>query len=323
MGTVTIHSPKTPVTKGSNTIACASVPNVCKMPGPPAPFVPTPLPNIAKSGMKPKKYSKKVKFDGNTIAIKGATFESVGDISSKGTGGGLVSANTHGPAKFIGPGSMTVKVEGKAVHLLGEQMLNNCGASGSPPNAATLMGVLHPPGELEDTDDSLCPWCGQPLEEHDSIRTDDEDMAKKANDPPPSGSGKKVGAISVDRGPVLKVGAGAGDGKLFHLATGREIKLSPARKAMLEAKGNPLGNCAEQKLLRRMFIDPARSPFPPAGGVRSIKMGIASRIKGKPKRKEIKDKSKPVEKCGTCMDALKIMLCENAPLPHQTEDGDS
>ncbi|MBZ8144109.1 hypothetical protein CLD22_30530, partial [Rubrivivax gelatinosus] len=104
--------------------------------------MPSPLPNIAKSGTSPSGYSSSVKFDGATVAIRGATFESMGDAASKGTGGGLISANTHGPAKFITPGSMTVKVEGKSVHLLGEPMLNNCGPSGSPPNTgATMMGV--------------------------------------------------------------------------------------------------------------------------------------------------------------------------------------
>ncbi|MGW8392269.1 PAAR-like domain-containing protein [Pseudoduganella sp. HUAS MS19] len=142
MLTVAIHPPKTPVTSGSRGIAKATLPNVCKMPGPPAPFVPSPLPNIAKSGTSPKDYSTTVKFDGATIAIRGAMFESMGDMASKGTGGGLISANTHGPARFITPGSMTVKVEGKSVHLLGEPMLNNCGPSGSPPNTgATMMGV--------------------------------------------------------------------------------------------------------------------------------------------------------------------------------------
>ena len=153
MGTVTINPPKTPVTKGCNSISKASIPNVCKMPGPPAPFVPSPLPNIGKSGNSPKKYSKKVKFDGNTIAIKGSSFASQGDIASKGTGGGLISANTHGPTKFIGPGSMDVKVEGKNVQLLADPMLNNCGASGSPPNSATLMGTMHESGsDGEDYD---------------------------------------------------------------------------------------------------------------------------------------------------------------------------
>jgi hypothetical protein len=142
MASVGIHPPKTPVTKGSMGTAKATLPNVCKMPGPPAPFVPSPLPNIATSGTSPKGYSKRVKVERKTVAIRGASFKSMGDIASKGTGGGLLSMNTHGPAKFIMPGSFTVKFEGKGVHLLGEPMLNNLGASGSPPNTgATLTGV--------------------------------------------------------------------------------------------------------------------------------------------------------------------------------------
>lgn len=140
--TVTVNPPKTPVTKSSTGIAAATVPNVCKMPGPPAPFVPTPLPNIGKSGNSPKDYSKKVKIDGAVVAIKGATFKSMGDAASKGTGGGLISANTHGPTKFVGPGSLDTKIEGKNVQLLTDPMLNNCGGSGNPPNSATLAGLL-------------------------------------------------------------------------------------------------------------------------------------------------------------------------------------
>ena len=141
---VGIHPPKTPVTKGSHTIAKATIPNICKMPAPPAPFVPTPLPNIAKSELSPEGYSTSVTIEGHAVAIRGSTFESIGDIASKGTGGGLVSSNTQGPAKFISPGSMTVKIEGKSVHLLGEPMLNNCGPGGTPPNTgATMMGADH------------------------------------------------------------------------------------------------------------------------------------------------------------------------------------
>jgi len=139
VASVAIHPPKTPVTEGSSGTAKATIPNVCKMPGPPAPFVPAPLPNIAKSGSSPSGYSTTVTVEGNAVAIRGAMFESMGDMASKGTGGGLISANTHGPAKFITPGSMNVKIEGKAVHLLGEPMLNNCGPSGSPPNTGAEM----------------------------------------------------------------------------------------------------------------------------------------------------------------------------------------
>src|SRR5262245_57956889 len=110
--TVGTHPPKTPVTKGSGAVAKNTTPNVCKMPGPPAPFVPSPLPNIGKSELSPKDYSKTVKIEGQTVAIRGATFGSIGDIASKATGGGLISANTHGPTKFVTPGSMTVKIEG-------------------------------------------------------------------------------------------------------------------------------------------------------------------------------------------------------------------
>ena len=134
---VSVNPPKTPVTKGSSGVATATVPNICKMPGPPAPFVPAPLPNIGKSGKSPKGYSKKVKIEDKAVAIKGASFKSMGDIASKGTGGGMISANTEGPTKFVGPGSMDVKIEGKNVQLLSDPMLNNCGPSGSPPNAAT------------------------------------------------------------------------------------------------------------------------------------------------------------------------------------------
>jgi hypothetical protein len=131
-------------------IAKATLPNVCKMPGPPAPFIPSPLPNIATSGTSPKGYTKRVKVERNPVAVRGASFKSMGDIASKGTGGGLLSMNTHGPAKFITPGSFTVKFEGKSVHLLGEPMLNNLGASGSPPNTgATLAGL---------TQDQIARW---------------------------------------------------------------------------------------------------------------------------------------------------------------------
>lgn len=158
---VMVNPPKTPVTKGSMGIAMATIPNVRKMPGPPAPFVPVPLPNIGKSGDSPKGYSKKVKIEGKAVAIKGATFKSMGDIASKGTGGGLISANTHGPTKFVGPGSLDTKIEGKNVQLLGDPMLNNCGGSGSPPNSATLAGVLQIGGLAAVFGDEDCPLCGK------------------------------------------------------------------------------------------------------------------------------------------------------------------
>jgi uncharacterized Zn-binding protein involved in type VI secretion len=145
MPTVAVNPPKTPVTQGSHGIACATLPNICKMPGPPAPFVPTPLPNIGKSENSPSGYSTSVKIEGQPVAIKGATFNSMGDVASQGTGGGLISMNVQGPTSFVGPGSMDVMIEGKNVQLLGDPMLNNGGPSGTPANAATMAGLLQAP----------------------------------------------------------------------------------------------------------------------------------------------------------------------------------
>lgn len=125
MVTVYVNPPKTPVTENSQGVKAAVMPNVCKMPGPPAPFVPTPLPNIGKSGDSPSGYSEKVTMMGKKVAIKGATFKSMGDVASKATGGGLISASTHDVTEFVGPGSMDVKVEGKNVQLVGDVMSNN------------------------------------------------------------------------------------------------------------------------------------------------------------------------------------------------------
>jgi uncharacterized Zn-binding protein involved in type VI secretion len=145
MPSVAIHPPKTPVTKGANSIAAATIPNVCKMPGPPAPFIPTPLPNIGQSGKSPQDFTTTVTVEGDPVATHSSSYGSSGDIASKGTGGGIVSNNAEGPTKFIAPGSMTVKMEGKNVQLLGDQTFNNCGPGGNPPNAATMMGTVHGP----------------------------------------------------------------------------------------------------------------------------------------------------------------------------------
>ncbi len=184
---ISVNAPKTPVTAGSMGIAMATIPNVCKMPGPPAPFVPTPLPNIGKSDTSPKDYTKKVKLEGKACAIQGATFESMGDVASKGTGGGLISANTHGPTKFVGPGSFDVKFEGKNVQLLGDPMLNNCAGSGAPANSATLAGVLQAPGLIAVLGDEVCPKCGKThgdeakLEESEDTQSLCDDLFKAAD----------------------------------------------------------------------------------------------------------------------------------------------
>ena len=137
MSSISVNPPHTPVTEGSGGKAFATTPNVCKMPGPPAPFVPTPLPNLGTSGDRLGKGTTTVKFEGKKVAIKGSHFMSQpsGDVASQGTGGGLISAKVQGKTEWLAPGSLDVKAEGKNIQLLGDAMGNN---GGSPVNAATM-----------------------------------------------------------------------------------------------------------------------------------------------------------------------------------------
>lgn len=138
---VSVNKPKTPVTEGSGDRAPATLPNVCKMPGPPAPFVPTPLPNVGGSSDRMSKATSTVKIEGRKIAIKGSYYMSMpsGDLASQGTGGGIISACVQGKTQFSAPGSMNVKAEGKNIQLLGDAMTNN----GSSLNTgATLPGNI-------------------------------------------------------------------------------------------------------------------------------------------------------------------------------------
>lgn len=205
MSRVTVNTPKTPVTKASGGIASATVPNVCKMPGPPAPFVPTPLPNVGKSSDSPKGYTKSVKVEGSPVAVKGASFNSKGDIASKATGGGVVSANTHGATKFVAPGSLDVKFEGKNVHLLGDQMLNNWGPS--MPNSATLAGVVQKPGAADTS--SKCT--------HERVHREPDARAMRYHDKERPGDGDlqlATSNVERDRKTLERLIARQGSGKL-------------------------------------------------------------------------------------------------------------
>jgi uncharacterized Zn-binding protein involved in type VI secretion len=114
------------------------------MPGPPAPFIPTPLPNFGRSADRLNEATTTVKIEGKKIAIKGSYYMSQPspDVASKGTGGGIVSSSTQGKTEFVAPGSMNVKAEGKNIQLLGDAMTNN---GGSPANSGTLPGNNQPP----------------------------------------------------------------------------------------------------------------------------------------------------------------------------------
>ena len=124
---VGVNPPKTPVTEDSMDLSLATLPNVCKMPGPPAPFIPTPLPNLGKSSDSLTDATTTVKIEGKKVAIRGSYYMSKlsADMASKGTGGGIISSTTEGKTEFVAPGSMNVKAEGKNIQLLGDAMTNN------------------------------------------------------------------------------------------------------------------------------------------------------------------------------------------------------
>jgi hypothetical protein len=110
------------VHKDSSGIATA-FPDVCKTPAPPAPFVPIPYPNVAKSS-DTADGSSTVKCDGNPICLKDSNFStSTGDEAGT-AGGGVVSNKTKGKAEFVNF-SFDVKVEGKNVARALDLMLHN------------------------------------------------------------------------------------------------------------------------------------------------------------------------------------------------------
>lgn len=92
-------------------------PDVCKVPAPPAPFVPTPFPNIAMLPQgNPGTMSTKVLLANQPAAHKDTEIMmSSGDEA--GVMGGMISSMIKGPCKFK-KGSSKVKWEGKpAVHV--------------------------------------------------------------------------------------------------------------------------------------------------------------------------------------------------------------
>lgn len=108
---VTINSPNTVVHKKSSGQSPV-FPDVCKTPAPPAPPVPIPYPNLAKSS-DASDTATSVKADGQAIMLKKSVFStSTGDEA--GSVGGIVSNCTKGKAQFI-LYSFDIKAEGQNV----------------------------------------------------------------------------------------------------------------------------------------------------------------------------------------------------------------
>ena len=119
---VTVSVNNMSVVHASSNGTTIAFPDVCKTPAPPAPFVPIPYPNIAKSS-DTASGSSKVKCDGNPTAVKDSNFKmSTGDEA--GSNGGVASGKTKGKAEFV-LYSFDVKVEGKNVPRAFDIMLHN------------------------------------------------------------------------------------------------------------------------------------------------------------------------------------------------------
>jgi len=107
--------------KGSNGIATAMIPDICKTPSPGGP-IPIPYPNIAMSSDLASGTTT-VKGDGQMIAIKGSEYSmSTGD--EPGTIGGVKSSTFKKEARWI-LSSFDVKMEGKNACRLMDMMTMN------------------------------------------------------------------------------------------------------------------------------------------------------------------------------------------------------
>lgn len=149
-----------PVTVGVNNLSVVhagssgvtiAFPDVCKTPAPPAPPLPIPYPNIAKSG-DTAKGATKVKCDGNPVCLKDSNFSmSTGD--EPGSLFGMASSKNKGKAEFVNF-SFDVQIEGKNVPRAFDLMLHN--DKNTPPVPVMQGPVVAIAGDA----DIKCPCCG-------------------------------------------------------------------------------------------------------------------------------------------------------------------
>jgi uncharacterized Zn-binding protein involved in type VI secretion len=120
-------------TKKSGT--CLAVPDVCKVPAPPAPPIPTPFPNTGQNRQATIGISTKTKFGGKEVILENAKIPmSTGD--EPGSLGGMVSNKFKGEVIFK-KGSSSVKVEGKPVCYIGSMTAHN-GSNANMPAGAQI-----------------------------------------------------------------------------------------------------------------------------------------------------------------------------------------
>ena len=139
---------------GSNGVSIA-FPDVCKTPAPPAPFVPIPYPNIAKSS-DTAQGAKKVTCDGNPPCVKDSNFSmSTGDEA--GSLLGIVSSKIKGKAEFV-KFSFDVQFEGKNVPRAMDMMLpNDKNTPPVPVLQGPVIAIAGPPAKV------TCVMCDKEL----------------------------------------------------------------------------------------------------------------------------------------------------------------
>lgn len=101
------------VTHANGQAKSINFPCVGKTPGPPAPFVPVPYPNIS-MGSDTSKGAKKVKADGKEVCLKDSEFSKSTGNEAATAGGGIVTSKQKGKSSYF-MYSMDVKIEGKEV----------------------------------------------------------------------------------------------------------------------------------------------------------------------------------------------------------------
>ena len=137
---------------GSNGMTMA-FPDVCKTPAPPAPPIPIPYPNMAKSSDTAQGAST-VKCDGNPVCVKDSNFMvSTGD--EPGSLLGVASNKIKGKAEFVNF-SFDTKFEGKNVPRAMDLMLHN---DKNTPPFPVIQGPVSAMGDNKGT----CYFCGEPL----------------------------------------------------------------------------------------------------------------------------------------------------------------
>ena len=136
---------------GSNGVTIV-FPDVCKTPAPP---VPVPYPNVARSS-DTSKGAKTVKADGNPMCVRDSNFMlSTGDEA--GALLGVVSNKIKGKAEFVNF-SFDVQVEGKNVPRAFDLMLHN--DKNTPPAPLLQAPIIALPGSEEPP---VCLICGKKL----------------------------------------------------------------------------------------------------------------------------------------------------------------